>query len=80
MMKNKILIKMLDMLTGAYTRTDLQRAQQELKPVTNIGKLFSIFAYGVSIWSENISKKSGCGIISTMLRVRCWTDMVPILA
>ncbi len=55
-MKNKILIKMLDMLTGAYTRTDLQRAQQELKPVTNIGKLFSIFAYGFDMVREHIEK------------------------
>lgn len=57
------LVKMLDMLTGAYTRTDLQRAKKELPPETNIGKLFEILAYHLDIVKEHIE------------RVRLWDNL-----
>lgn len=53
---SKYLVKMLDMLTGAYTRTDLQRAKQELEPVTNIGKLFDIFARNLDLIQEHTER------------------------
>ena len=62
-MKSEHLIKMLDMLTGAYTRVDLQRAKQELTPITNIGKLFSIFASRLDMIKEHIE------------RIRLWDNL-----
>lgn len=47
---------MLDMLTGAYTRADLQRAKEEKDPITNIGKLFDIFASHADLIQEHIER------------------------
>ena len=73
-MKSEHLIKMLDMLTSGYTRRDLQRAKEELPPITNIGKLFSCLLI-ILISLKSMWKGSGYGIIWIMRRVRCWIDM-----
>jgi hypothetical protein len=44
---------MLDMLTGAYQRRDLQNAKKGAAPETNIGKLFYLIAEGYEIIHEN---------------------------
>ncbi len=44
---------MLYALTSAYTRKDYDNQQQGLPVQTNIGKLFSIFAWGLDIVQEN---------------------------
>ncbi len=51
-MKN-YLADMLYALTSAYTRKDYDNQQQGLPVQTNIGKLFSIFAWGLDIVQEN---------------------------
>ena len=40
---------MLDMLTGAYNRTDVQNANLGLPPETIIGKLFETFAWSLEL-------------------------------
>ena len=62
-MKSEHLIKMLDMLTSGYTRKDLQRAKEELPPITNIGKLFSLFAYHLDLIKEHVE------------RIRLWDNL-----
>lgn len=44
---------MLYALTSAYSRRDYNNHQQGLPPETNIGKLFSLFAWGLDIVQEN---------------------------
>lgn len=39
--------KMLYELTSAYTRKDYDNCKREIPPETNIGKLFSLFAWGL---------------------------------
>lgn len=50
-MKN-YLTKMLDALTSAYSRRDHDNQQQLLPLETNIGKLFSVFAWGLDSVQE----------------------------
>lgn len=50
-MKN-YLTKMLDALTSAYSRKDHDNQQQSLPLETNIGKLFSVFAWGLDSVQE----------------------------
>lgn len=50
-MKN-FLSRMLDALTSAYSRKDYDTQQQQLPLETNIGKLFSIFAWGLDSVQE----------------------------
>ena len=45
-MSNKFLSKMLYALTSAYSRKDYDNVQLGLPLETNIGKLFSILAWG----------------------------------
>ena len=45
--------KMLEMLTSAYTRRDLQNLRHNQPLETNIGKVFSLFATGLEIIREN---------------------------
>lgn len=58
-----ILERMLNMLTGAYNRDDVKRAHNGLPPVTNIGKIFAIYAEGFDIIQENAQ------------RVQDWNDL-----
>lgn len=62
-MKHGYLIKMLDMLTGAYNRRDLQNVQKGRKLETNIGRLFALIAGGYEIIQENAEL------------VRLWDDL-----
>lgn len=48
--------KMLDYLTGAYTRTDIRNARHSLPPETNIGRLFGTFAWGLEIVHESCDR------------------------
>lgn len=48
----KYLSEMLYALTSAYSRKDYDNCQQELSLETNIGKLFSIFAWGLDSVQE----------------------------
>lgn len=59
----QMLYTMLDLLTGAYVRTDMQNALEDKDPVTNIGKLFDTFGYGLEIIRENAD------------RVRLWDNL-----
>ena len=54
---------MLDMLTSAYTRVDLQNSRKQKPPETNIGRLFSTFGWGLDIIRDNLE------------RVRLWDDV-----
>lgn len=49
---SNFLAKMLDALTSAYSRKDYDNQQQLLPLETNIGKLFSIFAWGLDSVQE----------------------------
>lgn len=49
---NKFLSKMLYALTSAYTRKDYDNHQRDLPLETNIGKLFSILAWGLETVEE----------------------------
>ena len=51
-MKN-YLSEMLYALTSAYSRKDYDNHQQGRPLETNIGKLFSLFAWGLDIVQEN---------------------------
>lgn len=44
-------IKMLEMLTSAYNRTDIQRLGAGKAPVTNVGKLFYLAGWGFDLIS-----------------------------
>ena len=51
-----ILHYMLDMLTGAYAREDVQNAEKGRPMATNIGRLFSILSWGLEIVQEQAQK------------------------
>jgi len=52
----KYLFKMLDALTSAYSRTDVDNCRQDYPVETNIGKLFSLFAWGLDMVQEHAEK------------------------
>lgn len=56
-------VKMLDMLTSAYNRTDIIRLKESRQPQTYIGKLFSLAGWGFDIVCEQAEK------------VRLWDDI-----
>lgn len=56
-------IKMLEMLTSSYNRTDIQNLQENKLPQTNIGKLFSLAGWGFDIIKDQAEK------------VRLWDDI-----
>lgn len=60
---NKFLSKMLYALTSAYSRKDYDNIQSDIPPETNIGKLFSILAWGL----ETVEEQSEL--------VRLWDDL-----
>lgn len=62
-MKYGYLFKMLDLLTGAYNRRDLQNIQKGRELETNIGRLFSLIADGYEVIHENAEL------------VRLWDDL-----
>ena len=62
-MKNGYLLKMLELLTGAYNRQDIQNIKHGRKLETNIGRLFSLLAWGFEIIQENADM------------VRLWDDL-----
>lgn len=62
-MKHGYLLKMLDLLTGAYNRRDLQNVQKGRDLETNIGRLFSLIADGYEVIHENAEL------------VRLWDDL-----
>ncbi|EFC97251.1 hypothetical protein NQ487_19795 [Hungatella hathewayi] len=49
-------VKMLEMLTSAYNRTDLQNFRENKPPETNIGKLFALSGWGFDILKEQTEK------------------------
>lgn len=49
-------VKMLEMLTSAYNRSDLQNLKEDNPPETNIGKLFSLSGWGFDILKEQTDK------------------------
>ena len=49
-------IKMLEMLTSSYNRTDMQRLEENQMPQTNIGKLFSLAGWGFDIIKDQTEK------------------------
>lgn len=49
-------IKMLEMLTSAYNRTDLKNLKDQKPPETNIGKLFTLSGWGFDILKEQTEK------------------------
>lgn len=51
-----LLSVMLDALTSAYSRVDYHNRQRDAPVETNIGKLFSIFAWGLDIVQEHAEK------------------------
>ena len=55
--------QMLELLTSAYARDDIQNVRQERPPVTNIGKLFSVLGWGLELTHENLE------------RIRSWDDL-----
>lgn len=63
MSKNNYLLKMLELLTGAYNRQDIQNIKHGRKLETNIGRLFSLLAWGFEIIQENADM------------VRLWDDL-----
>lgn len=56
-------VKMLEMLTSAYNRTDIHNLQENQLPKTNIGKLFSLTGWGFDIIKDQAEK------------VRLWDDI-----
>lgn len=56
-------VKMLEMLTSSYNRTDIQNLQENQLPQTNIGKLFSLAGWGFDIIKDQAEK------------VRLWDDI-----
>ena len=50
------LSEMLRALTSAYSRKDYDNQQRGLPPVTNIGKLFSVFSWGLDTVQEQAEK------------------------
>nr|DAD89936.1 MAG TPA: Protein of unknown function (DUF2612) [Siphoviridae sp. ctxfQ4] len=49
-------VKMLEMLTSAYNRSDLQNLKKNNPPETNIGKLFALSGWGFDILKEQTDK------------------------
>lgn len=49
-------VEMLEMLTSAYNRTDLQNLKEHKPLETNIGKLFSLSGWGFDIIKEQTEK------------------------
>lgn len=49
-------IKMLEMLTSSYNRTDMQRLEENQMPQTNIGKLLSLAGWGFDIIKDQTEK------------------------
>lgn len=62
-MTNGYLVRMLDMLTSAYNRQDLQNVRKGRPLETNIGKVFSLFAGGLEAIQANAEL------------VRLWDDL-----
>lgn len=58
-----LLRTMLDALTSGYSRKDLRNAAHSLPMETNIGRLFSTFAYGLNIAQDQSEK------------IRLWDDI-----
>lgn len=56
-------IKMLEMLTSAYNRTDILELKEKRTPKTNIGKLFALSGWGFDIIHDQTEK------------VRLWDDI-----
>lgn len=56
-------IKMLEMLTSAYNRTDILELKEKRTPKTNIGKLFTLSGWGFDIIHDQTEK------------VRLWDDI-----
>ena len=56
-------VKMLEMLTSAYNRTDIHNLQENQLPQTNIGKLFFLAGWGFDIIKDQAEK------------VRLWDDI-----
>lgn len=57
------LTRMLDHLTSAYTRVDMQSDKKGLQPQTNIGRLFKTLAWGLEFTHEHAEK------------MRAWDDL-----
>ena len=55
-------IKMLEMLTSAYNRTDIQRLGVGKAPVTNVGKLFYLAGWGFDLISLQMRRMEGKGM------------------
>lgn len=55
-MSHGYLGKMLDLLTGAYNRTDVRSAYNSLPLETNIGRLFGTFSWGLELVHEQTDK------------------------
>jgi len=53
---DNLLYTMLDMLTSPHTRTDVLNAKQGLPMETNIGKLFSLFSWGLQMTHEHAER------------------------
>lgn len=47
---------MLDMLTSGYSRKDVQNAKNSLPMVTNIGRLFALYAWGLQMVHDHTYK------------------------
>lgn len=57
------LTRMLDHLTSAYTRVDMQSDKKGIQPKTNIGRLFETLAWGLEFVHEHAE------------RMRVWDDL-----
>ena len=55
-MSHGYLGKMLDLLTGAYNRTDVRNAHNSLPLETNIGRLFDTLSWGLELVHEQTDK------------------------
>lgn len=58
-----ILFRMLELLTGAYRKTDEHNVRVGLPLESNIGKLFSVFGWGLGVIEDNAE------------HVRLWADI-----
>ena len=57
------LATMLDMLTGAYSKSDEYTSRNNMPPETNIGKLFAVADWGLSLIGDNAE------------HIRLWSDI-----
>lgn len=62
-MSRGYLKQMLEYLTGAYVRDDIRRAEHDLEPQTNIGRLFATFGWALEIVHDHTE------------RIRLWDDI-----